>query len=1248
MKKYLSTLIIALFGITLYAQDIQWAHEIVSFSSQYDKSAFSAKQVLGPPNKYPAWGKSEVAWAPKSESRGLENVRVKFKKPIHVRQVLVAETLSPGAIYQIFLYDEKGKGHKVFESKTKQSVYGEARLFGQKISVTPYKVSQLKLVINTDMVRGMQQIDAIGISESTKKVEVKINAATYDDKVLPPEKLSSNVNSRYAERLPIISPNGQTLYYARKWHPENIGTEMQDDIWISDRMSNNDWARSQNPGAPLNNATHNFVVAVSPDGQTLYLANDYRSNKKDGVSVSKWRNGKWTDPKALKIVNHYNRNKFVCYHVGVDGNVMLMTVERDDGLGDRDIYVSFRYNDGDWSEPKNVGKTINTSGMEASVFLAADMKTIYFSSDGHRGYGGLDVFMSRRLDFTWQNWSEPVNLGPVINTPGNDLNYSIPASGEYAYFSSDIGSADLMSNLYRIRLPEEVRPEPVTVMKGRFIDAETKKPIQAKVEYKTKQEITEVLIKKPTEEPTRQPTRVAPTEAPKDIVSEVEAEDDGEFEVVLQNENNYEILPKIEGYFTASEDISLIEEEQEELDYDGNDPEILEEIKKPTYKPDPVTTMEVDRLRNKLALLEDDLNDIEEKRTAAKDKVNDVANTDYYYEPYEYKPSYTNPDPIKKTEPVILGEEDLAFTSPEDVPYQAPTRQNQIDDDPELTELQKKYLTLFNEPEDNTPVTTIKKSPRTTELEDKYASLFNDDEDPAPKKPRRDKEEERPTQHRDWEKEPTDYAYSNQNPKADGNPDQNSPEENTTPEQPRNNQAEDPKPTKDRAQKPKNNSLEEKYAALFDDEEDKELNPGEYKVPEGGSYRPGEGERPDGGEYRPGEAPIAEGGGYKPGQAPIAEGGGYQPGQAEKPEGGGYQPGQAPKPESGSYQPGQAPVASGGVGHNDGPTYENNPDGYRPPMPTFDELKDQVRREVETELRAEVRKDLQEELLTEVKKELENDLEDDIRDQLKGDLKQDVEDQLKNDLQQEIEDQLRNDLKTDVEDQLRDDLKGDVEDKLRDDLKKEVEADLRKTMKDDIESKLRDELKAPIKEELRKELEYRYKKELEQKLRRELEQNIRKQMAERQRDYELANPESAKPAEGQSGYRELSKDIMLYPIKVGQIIPLNNIYFDANKSTLKEASNNELARVFEFLDSNPNLIVEIRGHTNGLCSDAFAASLSKERSMAVANALKDGGIPADRLTFKGYGKTLPVASNSSSEGRRKNQRVELKILEIKE
>jgi OOP family OmpA-OmpF porin len=129
-------------------------------------------------------------------------------------------------------------------------------------------------------------------------------------------------------------------------------------------------------------------------------------------------------------------------------------------------------------------------------------------------------------------------------------------------------------------------------------------------------------------------------------------------------------------------------------------------------------------------------------------------------------------------------------------------------------------------------------------------------------------------------------------------------------------------------------------------------------------------------------------------------------------------------------------------------------------------------------------------------------------------------------------------------------------------------------------------------------------------------------------------------------YEEIEGDILLIPLKKDAVISLQNILFDANKATLKTSSNTALTRLMNFLKTNPNLIVEISGHNNGLCDDSFADELSQNRADAVATFLIENGIPKNQIQTKGYGKNQPITTNETTNGRRKNQRVELKILKV--
>lgn len=457
-------------SLAMNAQNVQWANQLIDFSSEYkdkdvpeNSTRYAATQVLGFPNTV-KYGESVLAWAPKKSLAGKEFVTVSFASPQMVQQVIIGESYNAGAIKEIVLYDTKGKGYQVYENKRPYPVQKFDDLLTYYKTKPIYNVNKLKLVLNTDAIGGMQQIDCIGISSATQPYKPVINVIKYTEPIGLPENLGPSINSAYYDHLPIVSPDGQTLYFARKFAEGNVGKDHKDDIYYATLMPNGKWGKAINIGEPLNTDMHNYVCFVSADNQRLYLANKYKSQE-GGVSLSERRkDGSWSKPKALKISNYYNRNEYSAHHLSLDENILLMSVQRDDSYGDLDIYVSFRYADGNWSEPLNLGPTINSVGAEGSIFLAADNKTIYFSTTGKQGFGSYDVYMSKRLDQSWKNWTEPLNLGPQINSSKMDIYYTIPPNGDYIYFSSE-ESYYGKNDLYRIRLPKEARPEPVDLNK---------------------------------------------------------------------------------------------------------------------------------------------------------------------------------------------------------------------------------------------------------------------------------------------------------------------------------------------------------------------------------------------------------------------------------------------------------------------------------------------------------------------------------------------------------------------------------------------------------------------------------------------------------------------------------------------------------------------------------------------------------------------------------------------------------------
>ncbi|MDB5257049.1 MAG: outer membrane protein [Chitinophagaceae bacterium] len=299
------------------------------------------------------------------------------------------------------------------------------------------------------------------------------------------ENLGPAINSIYSETIPVISSDGKTLYLDVTDDPKNSGNIQWSDAWSSVLKKDGTWDTRKNMGSPINNDYPNFVISVTPDNNTVILHGRYSAKGEwlgNGLSISHREETGWSMPTEMMIEDFFNLSSMTSYCLSPDRKVLLMAIERNDGLGELDLYVSFLKKDQSWTKPKNMGKTLNTFGKEVSPFISADSKTIYYSTDGKMGYGNSDIFMSRRLDDSWTKWSEPSNLGPQVNTRAYDAYYTIPASGNYAYLVSNNNSLG-EEDIFRIKVAEEAKPEPVVIIHGKVLDKVTKQPLAATIDY---------------------------------------------------------------------------------------------------------------------------------------------------------------------------------------------------------------------------------------------------------------------------------------------------------------------------------------------------------------------------------------------------------------------------------------------------------------------------------------------------------------------------------------------------------------------------------------------------------------------------------------------------------------------------------------------------------------------------------------------------------------------------------------------
>lgn len=341
------------------------------------------------------------------------------------------------------------------------------------------------------------------------------------------ERLPPPLNTLHSdETAPVISPDGQTLYFAKD-ESFNSKVSVDQDIWIS-RANGELWSAPVRADKPLNNKGNNFVFSVREDQNQLLLGNSYTAEgapNGDGISQTQREGDGWAIPRDVKLPDLINEDSQVSYCLSVDGKVMLMASESAAGFGESDLYYSLLQQDGTWSSPRNLGPDINTWGDEVDVFLAADMRTLYFAANGsYPGYGGHDIYVSRRIGEGWRQWSKPQNLGPKVNTRQDELHFSVTADGRYAYFNRyyfekrvEEGSLDIFrmklsqeSRITEIRrmdfkawpqeppatdswkkgqkasatLAKGSRPKAVAIVSGRVLDRETKKPLQADIVYR--------------------------------------------------------------------------------------------------------------------------------------------------------------------------------------------------------------------------------------------------------------------------------------------------------------------------------------------------------------------------------------------------------------------------------------------------------------------------------------------------------------------------------------------------------------------------------------------------------------------------------------------------------------------------------------------------------------------------------------------------------------------------------------------
>lgn len=347
------------------------------------------------------------------------------------------------------------------------------------------------------------------------------------------ERLSKKVNSEYFELAPYITPDGKRLYFVRRGHPQNTKIELThnaEDIWYSDWV-NGEWGEAVHMEKPFNQAKYNAIVSVTADGNQIFVGGYYEDGRyaKKGYSAARLTQNGWTVPSGINIVDYENMCKgdYISESFSADGTVLITSFNERGNENINDLYVSFKTADG-YTKPRRLPAPLNTEHGEGTPFLAADNKTLYFSSNRPGGLGGYDMYMTRRLDDTWENWSEPVNLGAPVNSESSEAFFTIPAKGDYVYF---VRVFDGQSDIVRTKLKKELLPTAVTIVKGRVIPDAPINFAQVKLVY------FDLTVKKETHVDVHPVT--------------------GEYQIVLPSGGFYGFKAEAPGFYPTSQSIDL-------------------------------------------------------------------------------------------------------------------------------------------------------------------------------------------------------------------------------------------------------------------------------------------------------------------------------------------------------------------------------------------------------------------------------------------------------------------------------------------------------------------------------------------------------------------------------------------------------------------------------------------------------------------------------------------------------------------
>ena len=468
MKKIVLIYILAL-SFSVYGQQIQWASKLIKYSSDLGGKQYGIKRILGKPDVFPQAGNSPNAWNPKNALDGYEIVEVGFEKPQSVKQVAVFENLNAGCVVKISVDTGDGKyktvwarkrdyrtptfkstipaDHAYYFKRKRRKIQEAPDVFnpGVERAVLESVVSNVvavKVEFNFALLPGQKQVDAIGISDSEQPIDAEINVGSQFKNSRAEKFLT--LDSFQVLSL-VVASGGEKMLFTQQ-------SEEKELVYSVLKESSGNWSIPKFEPTLSENSTNNYVDFIKEDliikGGSVYK----NASGETGYQFFNHDNGNYKPKDQLKITAYANYGDAAFLTATTDLKTVVLAVESDFTQGGTDFYFTNRKEDGTYGLLQNMGKIINSADDDISPQLLSDGKTLLYSSSGFSGFGGYDIYVSYRLDDSWKNWSEPINLGSGINSAGYDGAPFYDETNEVLYFVTDV---DGKYTVHMVKIPKQ-------------------------------------------------------------------------------------------------------------------------------------------------------------------------------------------------------------------------------------------------------------------------------------------------------------------------------------------------------------------------------------------------------------------------------------------------------------------------------------------------------------------------------------------------------------------------------------------------------------------------------------------------------------------------------------------------------------------------------------------------------------------------------------------------------------------------